>query len=377
MRGLPAGSYFDPARGPLDVATLLGPGWQFVCHVADLPAAGTAARFDCGARSAFVLRTRTMELRAFRNVCGHRGSRLLDGDRHTGLAFCVDGRVRCPYHGWTYDEQGRLESIPAGQRFEALDRGDEALPALAVGEWRGLVFVALENPARPLDEAFGAAGADWPDVSAMRRLGEPRVVTVEADWKLVCEHALYTAHLAVVRPMPPSRLFEPRDYAAAGADAWRAAGVPVDPARASWSARRYLALADGTGDALIADFRFLWPNQWLCRTADTLTILQALPAGAGRSRIRLLRYGSHVLTREARVRRHLHERIVRGALAQDAAVLERMQQGLTALDAGASLPLDAAQPALAAFVERCRAASVPASARRARRPRKAATTTPA
>jgi nitrite reductase/ring-hydroxylating ferredoxin subunit len=76
-------------------------------------APGTAARFDCAGRSAVVLRTRAGDLHGFRNACRHRGTRLVEGDPHTGLAFCVDGRFRCPYHGWTYDETGALVAIGA------------------------------------------------------------------------------------------------------------------------------------------------------------------------------------------------------------------------------------------------------------------------
>ena len=91
--------------------------WQLACHVSDLPAAGTALRFDFAGRTAVLLRGRDGEIRAFLNVCRHRGSRLVDGDPRTGLAFCVHGRMRCPYHGWEYDDRGALAHVPLCERW--------------------------------------------------------------------------------------------------------------------------------------------------------------------------------------------------------------------------------------------------------------------
>lgn len=359
MRGLPAGWYLEPARATLEASAIFGCSWQFVCHVADLPAPGTAARFDCGGRSAFVLRTRAGDLRAFRNACRHRGSRLVDGDPNTGFAFCVDARVRCPYHGWVYDDLGQLEAIPDGQRFDLLAAADRALAPLPVEQWRGLVFVAFDA-ARPAAEP-GPALDDWPDVTTLRRLAEPRTVVVGADWKLACEHALDTAHLGVARASPRSRVFEPTGFAAAGADAVRAAGIPVDATRASWPARAYQRFAPDALASLQADFLFIWPNLLLVRGGDTLTVLQVLPGPPGACRLRTLRYGPPDVTRATRVLRYLHERVVRQALADDARLLERVQHGLASVDAAATSCVDDAQPGLRWFVERCRHALEPAT----------------
>ena len=117
------------------------------------------------------------------------------------------------------------------------------------------------------------------------------------------------------------------------------------------------------------------PNLLLGATPDTLTVLQALPVRTGASRVRVLRYGRPDATRATRVLRYLHERVVRRALHDDARLLERVQQGLANLEPTCTMPLDAAQPGLRWFVERCRAASehsAPAATRaRKRAPRQA------
>ena len=354
MHGLPAGWYSDPGRGPLEFSNVFAGRWQFVCHAADLPAPGTAARFDLTGHSALLLRTRALEFRAFRNVCSHRGSRLVDGDPGTGLAFCVDGRVRCPYHGWTYGEDGRVESVPAGQAFDATALATASLTPLPVAQWRGLVFVAFGTPERPLDAAFGAAAEDWPDLAALRRSAEPRSIDVAADWKLACEHALDTAHLHVPRAAPKSRLYEPVAYAPGGPDVLCAPGAPIDAARASWPARACLQQLGERGGH--AQFLFLWPNLLLCLGAGALTVVQALPTQPGRCRLRALRYGTAEATAPARRIRYLQERVLRRALLDDARLLERAQHGLASCAPTATFPVDEAQPGLHWFVERCRAA---------------------
>lgn len=353
MRGLPAGWYTDPGRGLLELSNVFARSWQFACHVADLPAPGTAARCDCAGQSVFVLRTRALELRAYRNVCSHRGSRLVDGDPGTGLAFCVDGRVRCPYHGWTYGEDGRLESVPDGQRFDEDALATSSLTALPVAQWHGLVFVAFGAPERPLADAFGDAGHDWPDFTALRRWAEPRVLDVAADWKLACEHALDTAHLRVVRASPRSRLFEPVEFSPREPDALVARGVPVETTRASWPARTCLQLLGERGRS--ADFLFLWPNLLLCCAEGTLTLVQASPLRSGACRLRAMRYGVVDASPDTRRVRYLQERVLRRALLDDAKLLERTQHGVAMLEPAATLPVDAAQPGLSWFVERCRA----------------------
>jgi len=62
VQGLPYSLYLEPSRTPQEAAAVFASSWQFVCHVSDLPAPGTAARFDCAGRSAIVLRTRSGEI---------------------------------------------------------------------------------------------------------------------------------------------------------------------------------------------------------------------------------------------------------------------------------------------------------------------------
>jgi phenylpropionate dioxygenase-like ring-hydroxylating dioxygenase large terminal subunit len=351
VQGLPAGWNCDPDRAAFEHEAIFRRTWQFVCHVADLPAAGTAARFDCAGRSAFVLRTGSGATAAFLNACRHRGARLVEGDAHTGLAYCVDAQVRCPYHGWTYDETGSLAFIPETQDFGALDRAAHGLRRLHVAQWHGLVFVAFEAPAQPLEELLAPLAQAWPEGAALRRLHEPRTQPVAADWKLTCQHLLDSAHLGVARPILQPRAFAAPAFTAAGTHALTASAPLADVGNRAWSARTYQLLLPGDAAAPRAEYLFLWPNLLLCFAPDGLALTQVLPDAAGRSHLREIRYGLPDASRTMRLLRYAYERVRRQARRDDLRMLERAQCGAQSLDADATGPLDERQFALRWFVD--------------------------
>lgn len=375
MRGLPASDYLDAARAPLDYALIFAPSWQFVCHAADLPAPGTAVRFDCGGRSAVVLRTKAGGLHGFRNACRHRGARLVEGDAHTGLAFCIDGRFRCPYHGWTYDEAGALAAVPAGQHFDAFDAAAHALHPIHVAQWRGLVFVAFDAPRLAVGQVLDAVAATWPDLTSMRRVIEPRTTPCAADWKLACEHLLDTAHFDIPRPALKPRLFGPVVFerGESEGDALRVtAEIASGAVGDTWSSRMYRRLLLNRQPAAArAEYVYLWPNLLLQLAPDGLSIQQVLPGATGQCTLRELRYAAPDASREMRLLRYTHQRVRRQALAADVRLLARVQQGLMGVDADETGPIARGEVGLRWFADRCRAhVSPPAQKTRSARGRR-------
>jgi carnitine monooxygenase subunit len=357
VQGLPVSHYLDPGRAPLEAATVFAPSWQFVCHVSDLPATGTAVRFDCVGRSAVVLRTRAGGLQAFRNVCRHRGARLVDGDAHTGLAFCVDARLRCPYHGWTYDETGALVSTPANQvQDAAFDPTQHSLLVAHVEQWRGLVFVAFDEPRESLAESLDGVASAWPDLSTLRRVIEPRATACAADWKLAAEHLLDAAHLDVARPTVKPRVFGAPVFGESSGLALAArATLAGDGPGDIWSARAYRrVLQDLEMNSVETRSIFLWPNTQLQFAVDGLAVLQVLPQANGACAYRESRFAQPDARREMRLLRYLHHRVRRQALAADVRLLARVQQGLINFEQSAAAPIAASETGLRWFAARYR-----------------------
>ena len=361
VEGLPAGRYTHPESFRFD-RELLCASWQPAGHVSDLPAAGTALRFDCAGRTAVLLRGGDGKVRAFLNVCRHRGSRLVDGDPRTGLAFCVQGRLRCPYHAWEYDERGALVHVPHESDYPGLDKTSLGLPELAVEIWLGFIFVAFERPARSVAEMLGPVRAELEPYrfEALRRLTEPRVQRYQADWKLVVEHRLDTAHLDIARPLLKPRVGGPIETSQCGEHVLRLSANIGAAAGAPWSARgyeRWLPQASDLPEArrrLWASY-FLWPNSALTVSPDRVVVTRVLPVQAGQSLLRSVIYALPDASREMRIARYLHHRVARQAGLHDQRVVERVQQGLASGDAAPG-PIAARETGVRWFVGRMRPA---------------------
>jgi carnitine monooxygenase subunit len=360
MRGLAAGCYVDPAQAAAERERIFDRSWQFVCHASDLPAAGTAIRFDCAGRTAVVMRGRDGELHGFRNVCSHRGSRLVDGDLNTGLAFCVDARLRCPYHGWTYDETGALTSVPAGQQFTAAEIANAALQPVHVAQWRSLVFAAFAMPAVSLTPGIEGSIQDGGAAAwrGLRRLGEPRTQALGADWKLACEHLLDLSHRGIARPALMPSLSEVAPFAPYGELAVRAVGDGFEAAGSapSWPVRAYARSLPAHASRR-TELIFVWPNLLLCVMPDQLATVQVLPAATGSCTVREVSYGLPDASGELRIARYAAARVRRRARAEDKKILERVQQALATRAPDQAGPVSGSETGVQWFVDRLRLAS--------------------
>jgi len=175
--------------------------WNCVGRASRLAAPGDYLVRSIAGESIVVVRGHDEVIRAFFNVCRHRGTRLC-----TEPAGRVDRVIQCPYHAWTYSTEGALVGAPHMQDVEGFDRAAYPLHAAAVAEHDGFVFVALD-PSRPF--------ADWfaPMADRLRRfdLGGLEVwhraeYEVAANWKLVCENYSECLHCPVIHPELASRL---------------------------------------------------------------------------------------------------------------------------------------------------------------------------
>lgn len=190
---LPGWLYTDPENHAREVERVIRPSWQIVCHESDLAQPGDYRTLDYIGESVIAVRGEDGAIRAFANVCRHRGSRI-----------CLEpvGRANvlvCPYHAWSYELDGRLRA--ARNMGDGFDKARHGLKPVALEVAEGLVFLSLadrplafDGARRAIAEAYGPYG--WEGAKVALR----ETYKVEANWKLAVENYLECYHCTPAHP---------------------------------------------------------------------------------------------------------------------------------------------------------------------------------
>jgi phenylpropionate dioxygenase-like ring-hydroxylating dioxygenase large terminal subunit len=221
---LPGWLYTDQEYFEVEMARVIRPSWQIVCHESDIAGPGEWRSIDYVGESVIVVRGDDGVVRAFTNVCRHRAMRLVEG--HAG---CTKKLV-CPYHAWTYELDGRLSGVPMRRDYPALKLEENGLARVEVEIWRGFVFVRLENDGGPsvadMMAPYDAQVAPY-RFEEMRRISDVRLRPRAVNWKNVGDNYSDNLHIPVAHP-GLTRIFG-KSYAIAAAP-WvdRMSGYLVD-----------------------------------------------------------------------------------------------------------------------------------------------------
>ena len=143
-RGLPGWCYHSPALLELEKDNLFKTHWQIACHVSDIPNAGSFISFDMCDERAIILRDTELTVRAFHNICRHRGSRLVAKEQ----GDCPSALI-CPFHGWVYNLDGTLRGAARPESYPPLDKNEFGLRDIEMEIWNGFVFVRFEPGPQP------------------------------------------------------------------------------------------------------------------------------------------------------------------------------------------------------------------------------------
>jgi Rieske 2Fe-2S family protein len=272
VQELPIAAYTDSDWFAAEQDGLFGRVWNFVCFAGDLAQPGDFRCLKAGRYPLVVVRGRDGELRAFHNLCRHRGSRLLEGGGNAGQT------IRCFYHNWAYDLTGRLIAVPQEtDQFPGLDKSCLGLKPAGVAQWRNLVFVHPDPEAEPFDEWLAGFGdqvgphriEDLVEVSDVR-------YRVNANWKIVIENFIDGYHFFYLHPVSLGDGDFTKQH-------WW-------PAGRHWMFRRplkpgirhdneMLPVLKGVDPAYGAGAYVLFPNLALFETATSWSTFHVLPAG--------------------------------------------------------------------------------------------------
>ncbi|QNK82489.1 aromatic ring-hydroxylating dioxygenase subunit alpha [Nakamurella sp. PAMC28650] len=200
---LPGHFYTDPQVFALEQARIFEDMWFCAIRASDVPTPGSFRTVQVGTESIIISRSRRGEIRAFFNICRHRGLRLcMEESGDVGRAF------RCPYHAWTYDLDGKLIAAPNLTKMPDIDRQEYGLKKVHLREWLGYVWVSLadEPPSfedtvlqEVVDRLGEVANLDHYQVESLS-VGRRIVYDVKANWKLIIENFMECYHCATIHP---------------------------------------------------------------------------------------------------------------------------------------------------------------------------------
>ena len=181
---VPADVYTSRERHDEEVEALFLDHPQLLCLSGAVTEPGRYLTVDICGVPVLVTRGRDGRVRAFANVCRHRGVRIMDG---AGKAR----RFTCPFHAWTYDLEGQLVGLPVADAFDGMCREDKGLVELPVDEGYGLVVGRLRPGGTvDVDDYVGpdlAAELTLLDFAGWELYGEPHVHPVGANWKVTLD----------------------------------------------------------------------------------------------------------------------------------------------------------------------------------------------
>lgn len=320
-RGLPAWTYHSPALFELERDRVFLSHWQVVGHENDLPARGDWLGFDLLGERALIVRGKDGTLRAFHNLCRHRGARVVDGE--TG--HCR-GAIVCPFHGWVYNLDGTLRGAALPSSFGALDRDAFGLKPIEMQIFYGFVFLRfLPGPQPDVAELLAPYAADF----AAYRAGDilPTATShwradLPVNWKSVRDVDNEGYHVPMAHPALQD-LYGP-DYR----DFYLPDGLHVsighfsDTPGRRWSVRHYLRhvpLQDWLPERLQTAWSYygLFPNTVFAFTPESIQFYHDIPLEPGLTRLTGRTYRQPGEGRKQRLARYLARRIDRDTSAED------------------------------------------------------------
>ncbi len=347
--------YTDPDVLAHEQDAVFARSWQLAGHVADLPQAGSYLATYVGSRPVLVVRDEDGALRAFRNVCRHRGSELL-----TGAGTCKRA-IRCRYHGWTYRFDGTLIGVPEHRTIPNLDKASLPLLPAQVEVLAGLVFVHLDPHATPLSHL--CAGLEQrlaryriPDLVPSGTGGGSRQ---RANWKVVVDNYLEGYHVPIAHP-GLMRLLDYQRYTPEIHDHWVWFEAPMrDKPSDNRLERLYQRLARPMPGLTEADrtvwrYVFIYPNTTIDLYPDQVNTWRLDPDGVATTKDTYGVYrpaGASPMTRAAQWANHKVNELV---LDEDVDLVEAVQRGL-AIDEYTPGPLSEREAAVAWFADKVRA----------------------
>ncbi len=203
---IPSAWYTEKIIYEFEIDHLFNYSWQIVGHINQLQNVGDYILFELSGNPLIIIKDDDENVRAFYNVCKHRGGPLAAKPGNTKL-------LQCKYHGWTYKLNGSLHKQPKFEGVEDFDKNDFCLSSVNTIIWEGLIFIALENPAVKLSDLLSGIKEKIAPIDISKYKFYRRVeYEINCNWKVYVDNYLEGYHLPFVHPAL-SKVLNANEYA--------------------------------------------------------------------------------------------------------------------------------------------------------------------
>jgi Rieske 2Fe-2S family protein len=194
---LPQRYYSDPAWFQREMDAIHSDMWLCAGRTSQIPGAGDYFLRQFANASVIITRDEQGFVRAFHNVCRHRGTMLCQQDEGK-----FSGRIQCQYHAWTYKLDGTLANAPHMEKVQGFCEADYPLNAVATAIWDGHIFINLSANPIPFEQHIAGLDRKFaPWRMAELQMVERRVYHLKANWKLIIQNYSECLHCPIVHPL--------------------------------------------------------------------------------------------------------------------------------------------------------------------------------
>jgi len=194
---VPAGPYYQPEYFELEREAIFLRTWLQIGHVCELPEPGSfiVRPIEIAKASILITYGEDGKIHAFHNVCTHRGTQLVEEESGSRSLF------RCPYHSWSFGNDGKLRAAPDFERFY-VEKSECDLSAVAVDVCAGLIFINLnKSPEQSLRDFLGPLAEKLEGLPVARATTfSEYVYEIDANWKLTYDNFQENYHLRYIHP---------------------------------------------------------------------------------------------------------------------------------------------------------------------------------
>lgn len=316
---IPSSWYTSEAVAQQEREMLFGDSWLCVGRLDQVTMPGQFFTLEVAGEPLLIIRGEDNQLRGFINVCRHRAARVATAECGT------TDRLRCPYHGWTYDLAGQLRGVPEFDGVTGFRREENGLPRIQVETWGPLVFVHLKTPTQLLTDFLQPMPARLTplELDQLRCVGRKEYV-LECNWKVFVDNYLDGGyHVNAIHPSLAGVL----DYKNYKTECFSNTSVQSSPLKQPDQYDDATAAGVRTGQA--AAYWWVYPNLMLNAYEGVMDTNLVLPLGTDRCRVIFdFYFKSDAVSEQDRQQQATSMQVADQIQAEDVGICEDVQRGL-------------------------------------------------